>query len=159
MDRNFGAKGYTREHGWALFAGNMYQFGRKDLFPTSDNVYDITGAVNRTIARLSGVIPIYETVVAPMSFVKQTGDSVYDWSAEDRYRSYDWNDILLAGSGMRNYSTGNHSGSGHGALWSSRPSGSGGVYLYYDNVKEKYTLPSQGFYRYMGMPVRCITVN
>lgn len=236
MDRNFGAKGYTREHGWALSAGNMYQFGRKDPFPTSDNVYDITGAANRTIARLSGVIPIYETVVAPMSFVKQTGDSVYDWSAEDRYRSYDWNDILLAasggngksffdpcppgwklppqliwsgfgnlniahasnwvsttpeenaystsdtrfdagwlyflnskeksgevtyypGSGMRNYSTGNHSGSGHGALWSSRPSGSGGVYLYYDNVKEKYTLPSQGFYRYMGMPVRCITVN
>ena len=234
MDRNFGAKGYTREHGWALSAGNMYQFGRKDPFPTTDHVYDITGAAAGTITRLSGVIPLYQTVVAPMSFIRQTIDGVYDWSSEDRYRSYDWNDLLLTaiggngksffdpcppgwrlppqqiwsdfgnlnvahasnwvsttpednaystsdtrfdagwlyylnaeemsgdvtyypGSGMRNYTTGNYGGSGNGALWSSRPSGTAGVYIYYDNSPTKYTLPSQSFYRYMGMPVRCIT--
>ena len=236
MDRNFGAKGYKREHGWSAAAGTMYQFGRKDPFPINDNVYDITGTQNRTISRLSGVIAINETVVAPMSFVKQTRDGVYDWSSEDRYRSYDWNDILLKasggkgkslfdpcppgwklptnmiwshfgnkntahasnwvstkpedntystsgtrfdagwlyylnakemsggmtyypGSGMRSYSTGVHAGSANGALWSSQPAGNAGVYLYYDNVQEKYTLSAQGFYRYMGMPVRCITDN
>ena len=234
MDRNFGAKGYKREDGWLAASGNMYQFGRKDPYPTTDDVFDIEGNATRTISRLSGVIPMYETVVAPMSFVIQAEVGTVDWLSEDRYRSYDWNDLLLAasggngksffdpcppgwrlppyqiwshfgdknvahasnwvstipednpyttsatkfdvgwlyylnakeksgdvtyypGSGMRNYSAGSYKGGAQGSLWSSRPSGASGIYLYYDNVHEKYTLPSQPFYRYMGMPVRCIT--
>ena len=38
-------------------------------------------------------------------------------------------------------------------------SNAAGVYLSYDNSSEKYMLPSQSFFRYMGMPVRCITTR
>ena len=236
MDRNFGAKGYTREHGWAKSTGTLYQYGRKDPFPTADRVYDITGAATRTISRMPGIVNLNATVLFPEKFITQEVKDVYDWSSEAKYRPYDWNDLHMAaskgesksffdpcppgwrlptyliwsdfgnknranasnwfstdtndneyytadngsdagwlfyldgktmsgdvtyypGSGMRNYTTGNYGGGGNGALWSAISSNAAGVYLYYDNSSEKYMLPSQSFFRYMGMPVRCITTR
>ena len=92
MDRNLGAKGYTREDGWALCAGMLYQFGRKDPFPPSDIIYSINGAQRSNVSKSSGPRPMYESVAYPVNFVTNRGD----WTSNVEYRSSNWNDLLRA---------------------------------------------------------------
>jgi len=92
MDRNLGAKGYTREDGWALCAGMLYQFGRKDPFPPSDIIYSINGAQRSNVSKSSGPRPMYESVAYPVNFVTNRGD----WTSNVEYRSSNWNDLHRA---------------------------------------------------------------
>ena len=231
MDRNLGAKGYTRDDGWALSAGMMYQYGRKEPFPTSDRLYDINGQ-EVMISRLSGPVDMHLSVTYPKLFFTMPDKGDADWVDANNYMTYDWNDIMqkavknngksfldpcppgwklpyndvwldfgnskeayasnwvsvvpeenpykttdydagwnyylngsgksgdtayYPGAGLRNYGTGNYGGGGNGAMWSAKPAGANGIYLYYENKASYYTLPGQTFYRYMGMPVRCIS--
>lgn len=92
MDRNLGAKGYTREDGWALCTGMLYQFGRKDPFPPSDIIYSINGAQRSNVSKSSGPRPMYESVAYPVNFVTNRGD----WTSNAEYRSSNWNDLHRA---------------------------------------------------------------
>lgn len=94
MDRNLGAKGSTREDGWDLCTGMLYQYGRKDPFPSSDNVYDINGNL-KSITNSVGPSDIYMSVISPMDFILQSPQKEGNWTTETSLRLYDWNDLEL----------------------------------------------------------------
>ena len=91
MDRNLGAKGYTKSDGWQKAAGVMYEYGRKDPFPGSDHIYKGNGQ-DAGIAFVSSVgMNIYNSVTSPLTYY--TVESEGDWTEEDAYRIYTWNDL------------------------------------------------------------------
>lgn len=91
MDRNFGAKGSTRDDGWRLCTGMLYQYGRKDPFPTSDDVWNASGETVsvKKVKQTGSNGKINESVMHPMSFFYNDGE----WTSEGSYASYDWNDL------------------------------------------------------------------
>lgn len=94
MDRNLGAIGYTREDGYKKSAGMFYQYGRKDPFPTMNEVYVPSGngfsKVSLVIA--SGLdADIYMSVCHPLTYFVSNSN----WTRETAYNSYTWNDLKM----------------------------------------------------------------
>ena len=89
MDRNLGARGHTREDGWALCTGMLYQFGRKDPLPPSDIIYSISGSQRPDVSKSPGPAPMYKSVSSPVNFFTNRGD----WTSNTEYRASNWNDL------------------------------------------------------------------
>lgn len=91
MDRNLGARGHTRDDGWLLCAGMMYQYGRKDPFPASNqNQFKIDGTAGPSVGKSTASVGIYRSVMSPMTFLN-TKD--INWTSDNVYASYNWNDL------------------------------------------------------------------
>ena len=92
MDRNLGAESATATDG-AKTRGLYYQFGRKDPFVGSTEIYDINGTSKSTGATIAtGKVTFAKAVQTPATFYTY-GSGNYDWASPNNYTSKNWNDI------------------------------------------------------------------
>lgn len=92
MDRNLGAESATATDG-AKTRGLYYQFGRKDPFVGSTEIYDINGTSKSTGATIAtGKVTFAKAVQTPATFYTY-GSSNNDWASPNNYTSKNWNDI------------------------------------------------------------------
>ena len=110
MDRNLGAKGYAKSDGWKKCRGVMYEYGRKDPFPgydakdsdgkvAEDAIYTIDKDGNVTATSVSfqsfDGVNIYNSVISPLKYYYNPA-SEGDWTIDNQYRIYSWNDLTKA---------------------------------------------------------------
>ena len=89
MDRNLGAESATATDG-AKTRGLYYQFGRKDPFVGSTEIYDINGTSKSTGATIAtGKVTFAKAVQTPATFYSGNND----WASPNNYTSKNWNDI------------------------------------------------------------------
>ena len=92
MDRNLGAESATATDG-AKTRGLYYQFGRKDPFAGSTEIYDINGTSKSTGATIAtGKVTFAKAVQTPATFYTY-GSGNNDWASPNNYTSKNWNDI------------------------------------------------------------------
>lgn len=92
MDRNLGAESATATDG-AKTRGLYYQFGRKDPFVGSTEIYDINGTSKSTGATIAtGKVTFAKAVQTPATFYTY-GSGNNDWASPNNYTSKNWNDI------------------------------------------------------------------
>lgn len=92
MDRNLGAESATAADG-AKTRGLYYQFGRKDPFVGSTEIYDINGTSKSTGATIAtGKVTFAKAVQTPATFYTY-GSGNTDWASPNNYTSKNWNDI------------------------------------------------------------------
>ena len=92
MDRNLGAESATATDG-AKTRGLYYQFGRKDPFVGSTEIYDINGTSKSTGATIAtGKVTFAKAVQTPTTFYTY-GSGNNDWASPNNYTSKNWNDI------------------------------------------------------------------
>lgn len=92
MDRNLGAESATATDG-AKTRGLYYQFGRKDPFAGSTEIYDINGTSKSTGATIAtGKVTFAKAVQTPATFYTY-GSGNSDWASPNNYTSKNWNDI------------------------------------------------------------------
>lgn len=92
MDRNLGAESATATDG-AKARGLYYQFGRKDPFVGSTEIYDINGTSKSTGATIAtGKVTFAKAVQTPATFYTY-GSGYNDWASPNNYTSKNWNDI------------------------------------------------------------------
>lgn len=92
MDRNLGAESATATDG-AKTRGLYYQFGRKDPFVGSTEIYDINGTSKSTGAIIAtGKVTFAKAVQTPATFYTY-GSGNNDWASPNNYTSKNWNDI------------------------------------------------------------------
>lgn len=92
MDRNLGAESATATDG-AKTCGLYYQFGRKDPFVGSTEIYDINGTSKSTGATIAtGKVTFAKAVQTPATFYTY-GSGKNDWASPNNYTSKNWNDI------------------------------------------------------------------
>lgn len=93
MDRNLGAESATATDG-AKTRGLYYQFGRKDPFVGSTEIYDINGTSKSTGATIaSGKVTFAKAVQTPATFYTYGSGNNNDWASPNNYTSKNWNDI------------------------------------------------------------------
>ena len=96
MDRNLGATSATPSDGTKTY-GLYYQFGRKDPFVGSVDIYDINGTKLQTEATIAtGKVTFAKAVNTPGTFYTYGGSSTYDWASPNNYTAKRWNDITDA---------------------------------------------------------------
>lgn len=92
MDRNLGAESATATDG-AKTRGLYYQFGRKDPFVGSTEIYGINGTSKSTGATIAtGKVTFAKAVQTPATFYTY-GSGNNDWASPNNYTSKNWNDI------------------------------------------------------------------
>lgn len=92
MDRNLGAESATATDGRKTY-GLYYQFGRKDPFVGSTEIYDINGTSKSTGATIAtGKVTFAKAVQTPATFYTY-GSGNNDWASPNNYTSKNWNDI------------------------------------------------------------------
>lgn len=92
MDRNLGAESATATDGSKTY-GLYYQYGRKDPFVGSTEIYDINGTSKSTGATIAtGKVTFAKAVQTPATFYTY-GSGNNDWASPNNYTSKNWNDI------------------------------------------------------------------
>ena len=95
MDRNLGATSANPSDGSKTY-GLYYQFGRKDPFVGSVDIYDINGTKLQTGATIgTGKVTFAKAVNTPGTFYTY-GSSNGDWASPNNYTDKRWNDITDA---------------------------------------------------------------